>query len=460
MSDSLFSLFEKEQRDMLNLTSAPSQHTLQHNISEYQEEEQKLKELIRNHVKEEYRELLGKRGNTSNREALAKVISQEVARLTMGNTSYSINLKNNRERIVATLINDLSGFGPLDPILLNTNGDMDKVSEIQVNGPGKRKIRIEQDGKRRWLDNLFFEDKAHLLRVIEQILIPTNRPFDSLHPFVDAWLPDGSRVNAVFDDIGVDGPYLSIRKFLYQYTIDQLLAMNPAPISVEAVELLRLAIENDLGILIAGGTGAGKTTWLNALAGLIPFSQSIVSGEDSLEIALKHPDVRRHLTRPANMDGKGEVTMLHVIKNMMRQFPDWIIIGETRGDEAWEIVKAGNTGHRIMTTVHANSAEDAIERYSDLIYSYKPLNEISIKKNIRRAFQLVVYAYRDKRTGIRMISEIAQVGGIKNNGELEIVPLFTRKTRNSPLVYTGAPFLFAEEFKDTDTPLPAFMRAS
>jgi pilus assembly protein CpaF len=421
-------------------------------INEAQKEEEALKNDLREMIREEHPHLLGKRGNLQIREQLSNIILREINKRLTGNVS--IELKNNKSKIVASLINDLSGFGPLDPLLSEPG-----VSEIQVNGPGKGKIRVEQNRRREWIQNLYFEDKAHLLRVVEQILIPINRRFDALHPFVDAWLPDGSRVNAVWDNVGVDGPYISIRRFLKAFTIQELLKMDPAPITAQAADFLKRCIECDLGVLIGGGTGAGKTTWLNALSGFIPHSQSIVTGEDSLEIQLQHPDVRRHITVPANAQGEGAVNMQAIVKNMLRQFPDFIVIGETRGDEAWDITEAGNTGHVVMTTVHANSAADTVPRYANLIYSAKPIQERAIQDKIRRAFQIIVYAYRDKKTGIRAIKEIAQLGPLVN-GEVQVIPLFSRKNNSLPLEYTGEPFIFADTFEAQGIAVPDYMNSA
>ncbi|CEH28295.1 Type II secretion system protein E [Aneurinibacillus migulanus] len=361
-------------------------------------------------------------------------------------------MKQNRENIIASMINDLSGFGPLDPLLA-----LDDVSEIQVNGPGKEKIRIERKGKREWINNIAFDDENHLLRVVEHILLPTNRPFDRLHPFVDAWLPDGSRVNAVYKNVAVDGPYISIRRFLYSYSMSELLQMKPAPITPQAADFLRRCIESDMGILIAGGTGAGKTTWLNALSGLIPKDQSIVTAEDSLELRLQHPDVRRHVTSNPNLDGKGEVTMKMIVKNALRQFPDWIIIGETRGDEAWDLVDGGNTGHVVMSTTHANGSEDSISRVENLIYAANQIPLRAIHEKIRKAFKIILHVFRDKRTGIRAVGEIAQIGEIKD-GMVTVVPLFKRASPKAPLEYTGHPFLFADEFMDSTVAVPDYLK--
>ncbi|MED0677618.1 ATPase, T2SS/T4P/T4SS family [Aneurinibacillus thermoaerophilus] len=437
--------------DPYHLRSIAKDATFQHSSEENNLEIKNLKNEVREFVKEHHRELLGKRGSRETRELLTPIITSEVSKRIMN--SGSIFLKQNRENIISSMINDLSGYGPLDPILVRPN-----VSEIQVNGPGKGKIRVEENRKREWLQNVWFEDEDHLLRVIEQILLPTNRPFDPLHPFVDAWLPDGSRVNAVFRNVGVDGPYMSIRRFLYAFTIQQLLEMNPAPITKQAADFLKMAIESDLGILIAGGTGAGKTTWLNALSGLIPHSQSIVTAEDSLELRLQHPDVRRHVTSNPNLDGQGEVTMKQIVKNMLRQFPDWIIIGETRGDEAWDLVDAGNTGHVVMSTIHANSCDDSTSRLENLIYAARPLPLRAIHEKIRKAFKIIVHVFRDKRTGIRAVGEIAQVGEIGEHG-VTIVPLFKRLTPTSPLEYTGKPFLFAYEFDASGIAVPDYLKA-
>lgn len=396
---------------------------------------------------EEFKQLLRKRGDEETRdkmyEALRGIVISNLSLLPRGTDI---------DKLVQQMLNELWGYGPLEPLLR-----AEDISEVQVNGPGIGRVRYEKAGKRIWAEDIGFRDKDHLLRVIEQIVMPTGRPFDELHPFVDTWLPDGSRVNAVHSKVAVDGPYLSIRRFIYAFTLEELVQRKALP--PIAAKLLSACVEAGLNILISGGTGAGKTTFLNALSGKIPKDLSIVSCEDALELKLQHPDVRRHITVPATVEGKGEVTMKDIVKNALRQYPDWIIVGEMRGDEAFDAITAANTGHSLMTTVHANSAEEAISRLENLLLSAKPMPLLAIRQKIVHGFHLIVFVRRDRRTGVRYIHEIIQIAGMSGD-EVKTIPLFRYDHRRGELVYTGQPFLFADWLEAYGLGLPPEIRTN
>jgi pilus assembly protein CpaF len=402
-----------------------------------------LENNVRRELIEKHRDLIRQRGHAEARDELRVIIDRLVIQSL---AELPSQYKSNREELVQQFLNEYTGYGPLEPLL-----QRDFVSEVQVNGPGVGKIRYEEKGQRQWAKGIGFRDKEHMYRVIEQIVAPTNRPFDELNPFVDCWLPDGSRVNAAHGKTAIDGPYLSVRRFIYAFSMEELIEKKA--ITPMAAHVLCGSVAADISVLITGGTGAGKTTFLNALSGEIPKNLSIVSAEDSLELKLQHPDVRRHITAPPTVEGKGQISMQHIVKNSLRQFPDWIVVGEVRGDEAFDLVDAGNTGHAIISTAHANNASDGISRLENLILSARNMPLTAIKQKIVRSFRLIAHAARDKRTGMRYISEIIQIAGMKDD-EVEIIPLFRFKASKGALEYTGEPFLFGEEFKERGIAVP------
>lgn len=268
---------------------------------------------------------------------------------------------NQRERgqMVQDILDEVSGLGPLEPLLKDHT-----INDILVNS--HRQIYVERYGK---LERtaVRFRDEAHLRRIIERIVAPMGRRVDESSPMVDTRLPDGSRVNAIIPPCALDGACLSIRKFSKDpLQVSEL--VEKRSLTPEIAELLRGIVRARLNVLISGGTGCGKTTLLNILSGFIPTTERIVTIEDAAELQLRQEHVVRLETRPANIEGKGEITQRDLVKNALRMRPDRIVVGEVRGAETLDMLQAMNTGHDgSLTTVHANSARDALTRIEMMV---------------------------------------------------------------------------------------------
>ncbi len=311
-----------------------------------------------------------------------------------------------RERMVQDLLDELTGLGPLEPLLRDGS-----ISDILVNGYAT--VYIERHGKLE-LTPARFRDDAHLSQIIGRIVARVGRRVDETSPMVDARLPDGSRVNAIVPPLAVDGPVLSIRRFgVSPLRIRDLLG-NGA-LTREAIAFLGACVRAKLDILISGGTGAGKTTLLNALSAFIPGEERIVTIEDSAELQLQQRHVVRLETRPANIEGKGEIVARDLVRNSLRMRPDRIVVGEVRGAEVLDMLQAMNTGHEgSMTTVHANSPRDALTRLEAMVgMSGVPLSESATRQMISRALHVIVQLNRftDGRRRLTSVSEITGTEG-------------------------------------------------
>jgi len=306
-----------------------------------------------------------------------------------------------REDLAARIVRDASGLGPLEVLL-----DDPEVEEVMVNGPGA--VYVERGGRIE-LSSVRFEDEDQLRNTIERILAPLGRRVDELSPMADARLPDGSRVNVVIPPLAVDGPAVSIRRFPGERpNVDDLIGMGTLTPG-QAEELGKLVAARS-SILISGGTGSGKTTLLNALSGFIEPSERIVTIEDAAELSLAQPHVVRLESRPASIEGRGEVTIRDLLKNALRMRPDRILIGEVRGAEALDLLTALNTGHDgALSTVHASSARDALARIEVLTLMADvglPLDVIG--RQLRRGIDAVVHISRAGEGG-RKVTEIEEV---------------------------------------------------
>jgi pilus assembly protein CpaF len=268
---------------------------------------------------------------------------------------------NQRERtqITQDVLHEVLGLGPLEPLLADTS-----INDILVNG--HKHVFVERSGRLE-STSVRFKDDAHLMKIIEKIVSRVGRRIDESVPMVDARLADGSRVNAIIPPLAIDGPSLSIRKFskdpLQLYHLVEKRSLTP-----EIGELLRAIVQARLNVLISGGTGTGKTTLLNIMSGFIPNNERIVTIEDAAELQLRQDHVVRLETRPANIEGKGEIAQRELVKNALRMRPDRIILGEVRGAESLDMLQAMNTGHDgSLTTVHANTSRDALTRIETLV---------------------------------------------------------------------------------------------
>ena len=312
-----------------------------------------------------------------------------------------------RDRIFREVLDNLVGYGPIQPLL-----DDPTISEIMVNGPGM--IYIEREGELIETD-LKFEDEAHVMRVIDRIVYPIGRRVDRDHPTVDARLPDGSRVNIVIPPSAIDGPCITIRKFLQtRMTMDDLVRIGS--LNENMVEFLKACVVARLNIVISGPTSSGKTTFLNILSGLIPGHQRIVTIEDAVELQLKQRHVVRLETQNANLDGIGEVTTRDLVRNALRMRPDRIIVGEVRTGETMDMLQAMNTGHYgSLTTVHANSPRDAIARLETMaMMAGLDMPLLAIRRQIASAINLIVHLTR-LADGSRKIAYITEVSGMEGD---------------------------------------------
>ena len=306
-----------------------------------------------------------------------------------------------RQQIVKEIADDILGYGPLEPFLRD-----ESVSEVMVNGPDR--IYVERSGKIEATSSNFVDD-AHLLRIIDKIVSQVGRRVDESSPMVDARLPDGSRVNAIIPPLSLRGPVLTIRKFSRDpYTMDDLITFGS--VSAKAAHFLAACVQGQLNVLISGGTGTGKTTTLNALSAFVPGDERIVTIEDAAELQLQQDHVIPLESRPANIEGQGEVKIRELVRNALRMRPDRIIVGEVRGAETLDMLQAMNTGHEgSLTTIHANSPRDALARLETLVLTAGvELPHRAIREQISSAFDLLVQITR-LVDGSRRISHITEV---------------------------------------------------
>ncbi|MGH8718555.1 MAG: CpaF family protein [Burkholderiales bacterium] len=314
---------------------------------------------------------------------------------------------NERKQMVKDIQDEILGLGPLEPLLSDPT-----ISDILINT--HRQVYVERYGKLE-LTNLRFASPEHLLKIIDKIVSRVGRRIDESSPMVDARLPDGSRVNAVIPPLALDGPLVSIRRFsVVPLKMEDLLKLKT--LTPEMADLCAGMVKARLNILISGGTGTGKTTTLNVLSGYIPPAERIVTIEDAAELQLQQPHVVRLETRPANIEGKGEVTQRSLVRNALRMRPDRIVLGEVRSAEALDMLQAMNTGHDgSMTTVHANSPRDALTRLENMIgMAGLVLPPKAMRQQISAAINVVLQIARQSDGKRRMVS-IQELTGMEGD---------------------------------------------
>jgi pilus assembly protein CpaF len=312
-----------------------------------------------------------------------------------------------RERLAREILDEIFGLGPLEPLLKDPS-----ITDILVNRYNQ--VYIERAGKLE-KTNLSFKDDGHLMQIIDRIVSRVGRRIDESSPMVDARLADGSRVNAIIPPLAVDGPSLSIRRFGRDPLTDKDLVANKS-ITEPMLELLKAMVKGKLNILISGGTGSGKTTLLNVMSGYIASTERIITIEDAAELQLKQEHVVRLETRPPNIEGKGAVRQRQLVINSLRMRPDRIIVGEVRGDEAFDMLQAMNTGHEgSMTTVHANTARDALSRVENMV-AMANLNipDKAVRQQISSAIHAIVQGSR-LSDGTRKIVSISELTGMEGD---------------------------------------------
>jgi len=312
-----------------------------------------------------------------------------------------------RDAVVVQVLDEIFGLGPLEPLIKDP-----EVSDILVNT--YKQVYIERHGRLEKTD-VMFQDDRHLLQVIDRIVSAVGRRIDDSSPMVDARLPDGSRVNAIIRPLALDGPHLSIRKFKRDALSGEDL-LRTESLTDPMLALLKAIVKARLNVLISGGTGAGKTTLLNILSSFIPPTERIVTIEDSAELQLKQPHVVRLETRPANIEGQGEIPQRMLLINALRMRPDRIIMGECRGSEAVDMLQAMNTGHDgSLTTLHANTPRDALSRLETMIsMANLELPERAMRQQIASAINVVIQVSR-LSDGSRKLMQLSEIVGMEGD---------------------------------------------
>jgi pilus assembly protein CpaF len=379
------------------------------------------------------------------RDELARVMAEESTPLSAAE----------RQQIVTESIDDILGFGPIEPFLQD-----DSITEVMANGP--ERVYIERDGRLEMTTARFFDD-AHLRRTIEKIVGQVGRRIDESSPYVDARLPDGSRVNAVIPPVAIDGPSLTIRRFSREpYTMDKLVGFGS--ITPQAAAFLQACVAGRINLLVSGGTGAGKTTTLNALSGFIPHNERLVTIEDAAELKLQQPHIVRLEYRPPNIEGRGEITIRDLVRNALRMRPDRIVVGEVRGGEALDMLQAMNTGHEgSITTVHANSPRDVLSRLETMVLmAGVDLPVRAIREQIAAGIQVIAHQSR-MRDGTRRITQISELTGMEGD-IITLQDIYTfdysagldeHGRLRGGLVPTGIRPAVTRRLQDLEIPLPA-----
>ena len=324
----------------------------------------------------------------------------------LGQHGFAVT-RDERLRLIEELVDDVMGFGPIEPLLADPT-----ITEVMVNGP--KQVYIERNGKIERVDVVFLNDD-HVRRVIDRIITPMGRRIDDTSPRVDARLPDGSRVNAVIEPLSLVGPVITVRKFSARpYTVDDLIGFGTA--SAEMFDFLRACVEARLNVFVSGGTGSGKTTTLNVMSSFIPEDERIITIEDAAELQLRQQHVVTLESRPANLEGEGEITIRDLLRNALHMRPDRIIVGECRSGEALDMLQAMTTGQDgSLSTGHANSPRDMLRRLETMVLmtGYDlPLR--AIREQIASAVDIIVHTARLK-DGSRKVVNITEVFGIEDD---------------------------------------------
>ncbi len=327
--------------------------------------------------------------------------------------------RNDKDLLITRILDEAVGYGPLEPLIKDPD-----ITEILINGFDE--VYIEKAGRLEMVD-VAFRDDEHVRHIVDRIVAPLGRRIDESSPMVDARLPDGSRVNAVISPVSLSGTLVSIRKFREEpFQMDDLLSFNS--LNEVMARFLQGVVKGKMNTLISGGTGSGKTTLLNVVAASIPHGERVITIEDSAELRLDRPNVVGMEARPANVEGRGEVTIRNLVRNALRMRPDRIIVGEVRSGEAFDMLQAMNTGHEgSLTTVHANSAADAMRRVESMvIMAGMDLPSTVIREYIVGALDIIIQATR-LTDGTRKIISISEVQKNEDDGTYRIAEIFKFK---------------------------------
>jgi pilus assembly protein CpaF len=326
-------------------------------------------------------------------------------------TERRVQLNGREQRQLATeLVDDMLGLGPLEPLLLD-----ETINDIMVNGPDH--TFVERNGKLVQVP-VRFRDWTHLTNICQRIAAQVGRRVDEASPMVDARLKDGSRVNIILPPLAIDGPSLSIRKFSKK-PIDFEKLISYGSLTPAIARILEIAARCRLNIIVSGGTGSGKTTMMNAMSRFIDAAERVITVEDAAELQLQQPHVVRLETRPASLEGKGEVNARDLVRNALRMRPDRIIIGEVRGAEAFDMLQAMNTGHDgSMSTIHANNTRDALSRIENMVQmSSMGLSPKAIRTQVVAAVNMIVQVER-QRDGGRRVTQVTEIAGMEGETQL------------------------------------------
>jgi pilus assembly protein CpaF len=348
------------------------------------------------------------------------------------------------DEFVDEVLDELTGLGPIEPILKDPT-----VTDILINT--HERVYVERNGQLEPVP-VRFKDEAHVLRIVNKIVSAVGRRVDESSPMVDARLLDGSRINVAIRPVAIDGPLVSIRKFAKR-ALDMETLIKNGTLSATMARILGAAVHGRLSILISGGTGSGKTTFLNALSGFVSSKERLITIEDAAELQLQQPHVGRLETHPPNIEGRGEIRQRELVKNALRMRPDRIIVGEVRGEEAFDMLQAMTTGHEgSMTTVHANSSRDAIARLEQMVgMAGFPMSEASIRAHIASAIRIIVQVQRFP-DGKRRVTSVSEITGFEGTViQMQELFRFVRGTSQPDGAVTG-------EFRATGL-RPAFVEA-
>lgn len=417
-------------------------------VDPYQELKQKIQQRLIDEMQDLTPELL--KDKTKEEELKAK--TEEAISNMLVEEGIPLS-RHEKMKIIKEIIDEVLGFGPIQPLL-----DDEEISEIMVNSP--HQVYVEKKGKL-MLSNVVFRDDDHVLRVIEKIIAPLGRRCDESTPYVDARLPDGSRVNAIIPPLAIKGPSITIRKFSKKpITVDDLIRFGS--ISKEMAQFLEACVKARLNIIVSGGTGSGKTTLLNVLSSFIPEDERIITIEDAAELQLCQPHVVSLEARPPNIEGKGAVTIRDLVRNCLRMRPDRIIVGECRGGEALDMLQAMNTGHDgSLTTAHANSPREMLSRLETMVMmAGMELPSRAIREQIAAAIDLIIQQARLK-DGSRKVVNITEVQGMEGDViVLQDIFVFVQEGIDEKgkvigkLKPTGIRPKFVEKFKEQGIEIP------